>query len=228
MGPLNCLHHFHSFFFLLLLLGASNCPLILLILSSPLSSLWLNFYCVFFSWVIVFSALWLLLDTLSFLSLCSSSHCVHPLFWVWWASLWALLWTYYQVDGLSFFLVLFLSFCFVLLFEIYSFITLFFLTLCICFCVLGRSFMSPALGGRALCKRHPIETRNIILPWVPESGATGWKVKLLPAHHTTVAGANCCCYTDGQGWLPDELTAMPGCDSTGALVGGASLQCGWL
>jgi len=35
--------------------------------------------------------------SLSFLSLCWSAHCVYP-FWVWWESLWPLLWVLYQVD----------------------------------------------------------------------------------------------------------------------------------
>ena len=49
-----------------------------------------------------------------------------------------------------FYLVLSLEFCSVL-----SFVSSFCLSPCVCFCVLGRSAMSPGLDRLALCSRHP-------------------------------------------------------------------------
>ena len=103
---------------------------------------------------------------LYFLSLCWSSHCVHPFFfWVWSASLWPLLWTLFQGDCLSpFCLVLFLRFYLVLSIGTYSSVSSFYLVPCAYFYVLGKSAISPSLEGVTLFRRCPVGLRSAIPP----------------------------------------------------------------
>ena len=69
----------------------------------------------------------------------------------------------YVEDCLSpFCLALFLRFCFILSFGTYSFISSFFLTLCVCFYVLGRSAISPCLERVALCRRYPLGFSSMV------------------------------------------------------------------
>ena len=67
-----------------------------------------------------------------FSTLCWNSHCVHPFFWVCWASLWSLPWTLYWVDCLSPLFLFLRSLSFVPLFGTYFYVFLFCPVLCVC------------------------------------------------------------------------------------------------
>ena len=76
-------------------------------------------------------------------------------------------------DLSQFHLSLLLWFCPVLLFGTYSSVSLICLTLCVCFCVLGKSAMSLALESSRLMKKRSCCVLLCSIFWSLESGASG-------------------------------------------------------
>ena len=99
----------------------------------------------------------------------------------------------------------FSRFCLVLSFGTNSFVSSFWLTLRVCFYVLGRSAVSPRLEGVALCRRCPVGSSCAIPP--------GYQSQVLQGVPCGLYVPSCC------GWA---MTAV------GVLMYWAGLQCGWL
>lgn len=185
------------------------------LMCSASSNLLLILSSVYFQSVIAFfSSDWFFFSC--FLFLCWNSHWVHPFFF-WWAFLW-LFWTFIWGNlPISGIIVIFLRFFCLSSFGRCSFISSFYLSLGVCFHVLGMSATSSSLERVVLCRRCLVGPCVNILPG-HQSQISQWAVcvpllwlgydccrciggaGLVLSHLAEWSCHNCCRCADVQSW----------------------------
>lgn len=99
-----------------------------------------------------------------FVSLCWSSHSIHPLFsWVWWASLWPLLWTLYQ-ENYHRFIKGFFEVCLCLHLDTFLCLLVLLDSLCLFLCIRWKTYLSHWRSGLEQNRTWPIGPRSTIPP----------------------------------------------------------------